>query len=96
MEQIARRPKVVFSNANVGDPRYRGLFLVRARSVGQFAQAAGFQGVEWMPTFDWIATPGRVSEAVAERELALHSLHATFRTTHRSRDTNTLCASYHP
>jgi hypothetical protein len=88
MGAVAERPKVVFANANVGDPRFRDLFMFHPTRVGIFSQSAGFDGVEWTPLFDWLATPGLVAKAVQEKELALNSLHASFRTTRRSRGTN--------
>ena len=80
--------RIVFASANIADPRYLRLFRVLPVAVGHFATGAGFGGVEWHPVMDWAASPRAIAQAVASHDLAVHSLHAAFRTTARSRDVN--------
>lgn len=88
-----KRPDVVFSSINVADPRFWELCLVRPSKIGQFASAAGFEGVELMVgPFDWIATAHAVARAVRRESLRLHSLHASVRSPERG-GANRLLAS---
>lgn len=74
------RPKVLFSSANVADPRFRALHYVSPRKIGEFAAATGYEGVELMiGPFDWLATPGAIARAVRSGKLQLEALHASVR-----------------
>ncbi len=77
----------MFASANIADPRSK-LWVYRPGAVGDFAQKAGYDGVELTPAFDYIASPRAIARAVKAGRLALNSVHASFRTTKRSNDTH--------
>lgn len=75
-------PKIIFSNTNI-DSRV-GVRLMPSW-IGQFAQDAGFDGVEWRPT---IGTAGLLTAAVHSGALVLNSLHQSPRTNYLTAATN--------
>ncbi|HTE22540.1 MAG TPA: hypothetical protein VK674_05875 [Candidatus Limnocylindria bacterium] len=83
--------EVVFSNQNIldTDPRTNlgNLFRYTPGRLGEFAAAAGFDGVQWMPIFDMVPGHGigAIKRAVDARELVVNSWHQGWRHTPRSR-----------
>lgn len=89
-------PAIVFASANVADPR-SPLTMYKPAEIGHFVSGMtdSFDepifdgGVELHPVMDlWCASPEAVAEAVAIGDLALNSLHASFRYTARTRRIN--------
>lgn len=78
--------KVVFSSINVARTPHA---LKSPKWLGAFAAGANCSGVEYMPQFDKLVghTPRALGRAVASGELDLNSLHAGFRETPHSANT---------
>lgn len=93
---MKKAPKIVFSNLNFLDnPATR---LWTPAQVGEFAQAAGYDGVEYAPVWDKV--PGRgirsLKRAVTAHQIEVVGTHAGFRTSRASRDTNIDPHTYRP
>ena len=72
----------MFANANLADSRY---LLTPPAQMGQFAEEAGFDGVEWHPLF----YPAHlVTRAVRRGDLKINSLHQSFRINAQDGDTD--------
>ena len=75
--------EIVLANANFADPatatRHR---LWTPAAIGEFAQEAGYNGVEWSPVWPLVGTQRRITRAVASGSLVLSSLHAGFADRH--------------
>lgn len=75
--------QVALSNANFADPRVMHKHgLLTPEAMGEFAQSAGYDGVEWMPVWPVVGTQRRIARAVNSQALVLTSLCAGFADEH--------------
>jgi len=84
-------PEIVFSNQNILDPDPRTnlgrLFHYTPERIGEFAAAAGLDGVQWMPMVDMVPGHGlrAIKQAVDAGKLEVNSWHQAWRHTPGSR-----------